>query len=231
LELEVVMNEALPLCVAAERERKPNSQRTAACVRVLDAFGKVLGPEDSKLQQQYRLIVNELRRALYSPEITASDVQRYATKGSNMQVDVTLEQIPYHELCHDLQADKDKLEDTIDDLRIMLKNKEHELREMNTALEGQKAVVEQHAFMKTIGINRKNFQKRQVGQLQKENATWELEYHKKEDQVLEMTDKRDQWRKQAEMYKDECEHLRGRLESYLSKPHGDQHRKSVSHGA
>jgi hypothetical protein len=93
LELEVVMNEALPLCVAAERERKPNSQRTAACVRVLDAFGKVLGPEDSKLQQQYRLIVNELRRALYSPEITASDVQRYATKGSHMQVDVTLEQV------------------------------------------------------------------------------------------------------------------------------------------
>jgi prefoldin subunit 5 len=50
-------------------------------------------------------------------------------------------QIPYHDLCHDLQANKDELEDHIEDLKIKLKNKDHSIAELQAAL---KVVRQKH---------------------------------------------------------------------------------------
>jgi hypothetical protein len=58
---------------------------------MLDAFAVLLGSEDVPMRQQYNVVASELRRALYSPEITVGDVEKYKT-GSHA-ADTSLEQV------------------------------------------------------------------------------------------------------------------------------------------
>ena len=91
VEFEVLLNETLPLCIPAEKNQMPNAQRTAACLRMLDAFAVILGSEEVPMRQQYNLVMRELRRAIYSPEITVSEVEQYV-KGERTE-DAPLEQV------------------------------------------------------------------------------------------------------------------------------------------
>jgi hypothetical protein len=212
VEFEVKLAELLPLCIPQESESEPTSQRTAACLSLLDAFGELCGPPESELREQFSLVVGQLRTSIYSHNPTSGDkvggVESSATMNNNGAPGNKLQQIPFHDLCHDLQHDKNMQEEEIADLNNEIKTKESQIEHMLIQLKIEQGSVSQLDFKRGQDGNKKAHLARQIEALQKEIASLEKEAGKMEDDLLYKEEKFTKEKDKVALYKEECEKLK-----------------------
>jgi hypothetical protein len=212
VEFEVKLAELLPLCIPPEGKSTPTSQRTAACLSLLNAFGELCGPPESELREQFSLVVDQLRWSIYSHNPTSGDrlggSESRATMNNHGGPGNSLQQIPFHELCHDLMHDKLTNENEIEDLNSEIKSKESEIEHLLIQLKIEQGSVSQLDFKRGQDGNKKAHLGRQIEAQQREIQSLEKEAGKCEEDLLYKEEKYIAEKDKVAIYKEECEKLK-----------------------